>query len=103
MLHTILVIHIGTKQKSNKSIIKSHTPIKLSVSEILYLNIIEEYEFPAMKMSTNSNVHILNSGPLQPATGFFKRLYPPNSSSTIESKEIEKHAIHLLLYFKMEG
>lgn len=103
MLHTILVIHIGTEQKSNESIIKSNTEFKLSVTEILYLYVIEEYEFPTMKMSTDGNVHVLDSGPFQPATGFFKSLYPPNTSSSVESKEIKKHAIHLLLYFKMEG
>ena len=53
-------------------------------------------------MSTNSNVHVLNSCPFQPATTVFKGFNSPNTSSSIESKEVDKHAIDLLLNLKVE-
>lgn len=67
-----------------------------------YLNIIEENEFPAPKMSTNSNVHILNGSPLHPPTRILQSLNSPHTSSAIEPKEIYKYTIYLLLYFKMK-
>lgn len=78
--------------------------MKLGILKIkIYLYIIEEYEFPTVKMSTNRNVHVLDRSSFQPPTGFFKSLYPPNTSRSIESKEIQKHSINLLLHFEMES
>ena len=53
-------------------------------------------------MSPNSNVHVLNSGTIQPSTGFLKCLDSPDPRGTIEAKEIEKHTINLLLNFEVE-
>lgn len=69
----------------------------------LYLDIIEEDEFPSMEVSTDSNVHVLNSCPLQPTTGFLQSLNSPDTSSSIEPEEVQEHAINLLLYLKMKS
>lgn len=69
---------------------------------VQYLDVVEENEFPSFKMSTDSNVHVLHGGPLQPPTSILQGLYPPNARRPIEPKEIDENAVHLLLYLKME-
>lgn len=53
-------------------------------------------------MSTNSNIHVLNSSTFQPATTLLKSLYPPDTSSTIETKEVKEYTINLLLNLKVK-
>jgi hypothetical protein len=56
-----------------------------------------------MEMRPNCNVHILNCRPLHPPTRVFQCLDPPNSSGTIEPKEVQEHAIYLLLHLEVEA
>lgn len=67
-----------------------------------YLNIIEENEFPSMKVSTHSNVHVFDSSPLQPTTRVLQSLNPPHTSGSIEPKEINENTVHLLFYLKVK-
>ena len=66
-------------------------------------NVVEEYEFPSVQVSTDSYVHVLDCCPLEPATRLLQRLDPPHASSAIETEEIEEKAIYLLLHLKMEA
>jgi hypothetical protein len=67
-----------------------------------YSNIIEENEFPPTKMGSDSHVHIFYSGAFQPPTTLFKCFNSPHACSAIEAKEVDEHAIHLLLYLKVK-
>jgi len=69
----------------------------------MYLHIIQEDELPSIQVCTNSNIHILHGCPLKPASRFFQSLDPPNSSSSIEPKEVQEHSIHLLFHLKVEA
>lgn len=68
----------------------------------LYLNIIQEDEFPSVEMGAYCNIHVLNGGSLHPSTGFFQCLYPPHTRSPIKPEEVKEMPINLLLYFKMK-
>lgn len=76
---------------------------KLVCCNIMYLDIIEVYEAPAIEMCPDSDVHVLNSGPVEPAPGVLQRLDPPHPSRPIEPEEVQERAIHLLLHLKMEA
>jgi hypothetical protein len=69
----------------------------------MYLHIVQEDELPSIQVCTNSNIHILHGCPLKPASRFFQSLDPPNSSSSIEPKEVQEDPIDLLLHFKVEA
>lgn len=68
-----------------------------------YLHIIKEDEFPTIEMGTDCYIHILHSCPLKPASRFLQCFDSPNSSSTIEAKEIKVDPINLLLHLKVEA
>ena len=67
-----------------------------------YLYIIQEDKLPTIEMSSDSYVHILNSGPFKPASRFLQGFNSPNTSSSIETKEIKEHPINLLFHLKVE-
>lgn len=69
----------------------------------MYLDIIQEDEFPSIQVRTNSDIHILHSCPLKPTSWTFQSLDPPYSSSSIETKEVQEDPINLLLHFEMEA
>lgn len=67
------------------------------------LYVIQIYELPASKVSSDSYIHVLDSCPFQPATTIFKGFDSPYASSSIKTKEVDEHTIHLLFNLKVEG
>lgn len=65
-------------------------------------NVIEVNEFPTVEMRSDRDIHVFNRGSLEPPAGFFQCFDPPDSCGSVEPKEIEKHAVHLLFYFEVE-
>jgi hypothetical protein len=53
-------------------------------------------------MGSDSHVHIFYSGAFQPPTTLFKCFNSPHACSAIEAKEVDEHAVHLLLYLKVK-
>lgn len=91
-------MYLNTDRKATKG----HKQVDTGTAR-RYLNIVEEDEFPSMEMCANSNVHILDGGPLQPPARLLQRLNPPYTGSPIEAKEIEEDPINLLLHLKMKS
>lgn len=54
-------------------------------------------------MGSDCYIHVFYSCPLEPATGFFKCFYSPNTSSSIKTKEIKEDTINLLFNLKVEA
>lgn len=65
-------------------------------------DVVEEDELPALQMSPNRNIHVLDGGPLQPAAGVLQRFDSPHSCCAVEAEEVEEDAVHLLLHFEVE-
>ena len=53
-------------------------------------------------MSTDSYIHVFNSCSLQPTTTILQGFDSPNTSSSIEAKEVDKDTVNLLFDFEVE-
>lgn len=54
-------------------------------------------------MGPDSDIHVLNSGPLKPTSGILQSLDAPDASCPIESEEVQENPVHLLLNLKVEA
>lgn len=67
-----------------------------------YLYVIKEDELPTIEMGSDSYVHILYSCPFKPASRLLQGFNSPDTSSSIETKEIKEYPINLLFHLKVE-
>jgi hypothetical protein len=67
------------------------------------LDVVEEYELPAVEVSADGDVHVLDGGALHPAARVLQRLDAPHAGRAVEAEEVEVDAIDLLLDLEVEA
>ena len=90
-LRKILVARIGTTNINKNEWLTKTNYLTISEWQLANLNIVEENEFPAVKMSSNGNVHVLNSSPFQPTPSILQSLNPPHTGGSIESEKVNEN------------